>query len=157
MPAQNQETQAVPKFNLVTHNFDGRGRLRSKNTYRMHVQNGAQYFERPVGSGNLWYENNEPAGRVEFLTCPKGIKTKSFDFEATHKSYAAPISGEEKLHFENADLKTENAALRAEMEAIRAEQTKRTDKAQTVAAGNASALAAAQTTKQSERSDGLKN
>lgn len=134
MPAQ--ETYQQPKarvvnpneFDLRTHHFDGRGRLKGKNPYRAHIQNGIVYYERPVGSGNLFYENNEPAGRVEFLEAKdvrgKIIKKKSFDHEAAHKDYTAPLQGAEKMHFELANTKAENAAILAELEAIKAENEK---------------------------------
>lgn len=118
MPEQIEEQ----KFNLRTHHWDARGRLKKRDNYRLHVKDGVQYFERPVNSGNLFYENNEPAGRVEYVPDEKGRKFKKFDFEAEHKSYVAPLTGTEKLHFENQNLKDENAKLLAELEAIKQEQ-----------------------------------
>lgn len=130
MPAQQHQPDPN-KFDLRTHHFDGRGRLKKVNHYRMHNHKGVNYFERPVGSGNLFSENNEPAGRVEFLEIKNErghvIKSKSFDFKAEHKDYVAPLSGQEKLHFENEQLKNENSVMKAalaEIEAIRAENEK---------------------------------
>lgn len=105
------------KFDLVTHQFDGRGKLASKNPYRLHIKDGSQYYERPVDSGNLWYENNQPAGRVEV----KG-GVKLFDTSAPHKLYQAPPTGQEKLYFQNEELRFKNEALIAELESIKAER-----------------------------------
>ena len=49
------------KFDLRTHLFDNQGRLVKKNHYVLRVINGVSYYERPVNSGNLWFENNQPA------------------------------------------------------------------------------------------------
>lgn len=117
-----------PKFDLNTHSWDNRGRLRSKNMYRAHVVNGTYLFERPVNSGNLFYENNAPAGRVECKYGANGaIVGKTFNEKAEHKAYEAPISGDEKLHFENKTLHDQNVKLQAELEAIRAEKAAKTD------------------------------
>lgn len=122
MPEQSQSEVQETKFNLRTHHWDARGRLKSKSHYRLHIVNGAQYFERPVNSGNLFYENNEPAGRVEYHKDEKGRAHKKFDFEAEHKAYVAPLTGMEKIHFENESLKEQNAKLLAEIQAIKAEK-----------------------------------
>ncbi len=126
MPGQDQTEVKETKFNLRTHVWDARGRLKSRNNYRLHVENGAQYFERPVNSGNLFYENNEPAGRVEFIKDEKGRSHKKFDFDAEHRAYTAPLTGHEKMHFENESLKSENAKLLAELQAIKAESDAKT-------------------------------
>ena len=111
------------KFNLKTHKFDGRGRLVGKSPYRMHVVSGEALFERPVNSGNLFYENGDPAGRVEYTKGPKGqITGKTFKRNEAHKAYVPPLSGAEKVSAENENLKAENLKLMAELEAIRAEQ-----------------------------------
>lgn len=121
--SQRQEPQAPANlFDLKVQYFDGRGRLRRKNPYRLHVQNGIKYFERPVNSGNLFHENNEPAGRVEWIENAKKELVKSFDFKAAHKAYTAPLEGAEKLHFDFIHEQEKNAALLAELEAIKAEK-----------------------------------
>ena len=49
-------------------------------------------YERPVNSGNLFYENNQPAGRVEVTRDAKGrIVGKEFDFTAKHKEFRTPL------------------------------------------------------------------
>lgn len=121
MPGQMQKPEAEKKFNTKTHYFDKRGRLKARNLLRAHIVAGTTYYERPVNSGNLWYENDTPAGRVEFLTDDKGKKKKSIDFNAAHKVYVKPMEGEEKLSFENQNLKSENEAILAELKAMQLE------------------------------------
>lgn len=117
----NAQTQPA-KFDLRTHYFDRRGRLISKDPYRLHINDGVKLFERPVGSGNLFYENNEPAGRVEIELSADGLKqTKKFNLSASHKAYVAPLTDDQKVIQENAALKAKNEALAAELAAIKAE------------------------------------
>jgi len=129
-PAQIKATSSGPKaevrpdqFDLQTHQFDKRGNLKSTNHYFLHIRGTAKYFERPQFSGNLFTENDEPAGRVERLIDEKTGKTVlSFDHSVEHKQYAPPLEGAEKIHHELAETKAENAALLAELEALRAEK-----------------------------------
>ena len=122
-PAKQLKYEPDPnKFDLRTHVWDSQGNLVSKNTYRSFIMEGRQYFERPVNSGNLWYENNQPAGRVELTFCENGkISKKEFHFEAAHKEYTAPLSGSEALHFELEQQKSRTAELEAELASIRNE------------------------------------
>lgn len=141
MPEQIQTEQ---KFDIRTHRFDARGRLKSRNFYRMHVDKGTNLFERPVNSGNLFYENNEPAGRVEFTKNEKGaIIGKKFDLHAPHKAFVAPLTGAEAMHYENEQLKADNARLAAELEAINAERAAKAAAGTKTADKAPSALAAA--------------
>lgn len=123
-----EATNKIAGFDLRTHTFDKRGRLKEKNLYRLHIQNGAHYYERPVDSGNLWTEGGEPTGRVEKIIDESTGKAigKTFDYKAAHKKYTAPLTGAEKLSFENEDLKAKNASILAELAALRAEVDART-------------------------------
>lgn len=121
--------QMQEPFSKRTHYHNARGKLLKTDHYRLHVREGVQYFERPINSGNLWFENGEAAGRVEYVNAP-GAKfaSKRIDPEAPHKIYRAPLVGAEKLSFENQELveakenlQDENDALRAELQAIKAE------------------------------------
>lgn len=134
MPEQ-QEVQTEKKFDLKTHTFNARGILTKINHYRLHVAGGVQLYERPVNSGNLWYENDEPAGRVTYEGDGK-IKRKVINNEAKHIAYSPPLTGEEKLHFEHENLKEENARLLREIESIKMEQDAKT-KAATLHTGAA--------------------
>lgn len=108
--------QAHKVFDLKTHTTDPlTGKTTLTNPYRLRIQNAVKYFERPVGSGNLWFENDLPAGRWV---------TGKIEADAAHVEWIAPISGAEKLQRELADARGTEAALRAELEAIRAEHEK---------------------------------
>ncbi len=138
MPAQQiyqkpqTQTENPHVFSLRTHKFNARGHLVSRNLYRLHIKDGTKYFERPVNSGNLFYENNDPAGRVEFVVDEKTKrKVKKFDFAAEHVEYRAPLVGAEKLVAELEDAnkalaeeRAKTATILAELEAIRADQAK---------------------------------
>lgn len=121
MPAQEQDKQPDPNtFDLTVHKWDSRGHLKAVNPYRLHFYQGAQYYERPVNSGNLWYENNQPAGRVKY----NANREKSFEFKAPHVTYVKPLAGAEKITFENLSLKEQNAQLMKELQQIKADQAK---------------------------------
>lgn len=113
------------KFDLVTHRWNGQGQLVHKNPYRTYIMDGRQYFERPVNSGNLWFENNQPAGRVELTFNDKGhVATKKFAFDAEHVAYEAPLTGADKVHYELEQARSNNAALEAELAAIKSDFVK---------------------------------
>lgn len=127
------------KFDLRTHTWDAQGRLTDINLYRQFIVGDRNYFERPVGSGNLWLENNQPAGRVEYKVNDKGhIYEKTFlvgDKAVAHKDYVEPLKGAEKVHFELQQANARAAAAEAELAAIRKEQeAKQTPVSQTQAA-----------------------
>lgn len=107
-----KEQQVEQKFDLQTHVRDKYGKLIKTNPYRRYCRGGEVYYERPVGSGNLWYENNEPAGRM--------IDNK-VDRTAAHVEFTAPVSEDQKLVKAVLDTKAENEALRRELEALKAE------------------------------------
>lgn len=122
MQSQVQEVPAAAAFNKRTHYHNARGKLTKTDHYRLHMQGHTQYFERPINSGNLWFENGEPAGRVEFTLDEKTKKSiKKIHPEAEHKFYSAPLEGAEKLSFENQELAESNAKLSAANEAALAE------------------------------------
>jgi hypothetical protein len=117
-------------FDLRTHTTDPRtGKVSLTNPYRLHVINGVRYFERPVGSYNLWYENNIPAGRL------KPAKEGSGEVErgVAHVEWKAPPTGAEKIAAELSSATAEAEALRKELAAIRAEQEHTIAKAQAAA------------------------
>lgn len=109
------------KFDLATHRWDSQGQLVGRNPYRKFIVGDRSYYERPVNSGNLWFENNQPAGRVEYTLNEKGHITgpKHFDPDAPHKTFTAPLQGAEKIHFELEQAHERNAALEAELAAIK--------------------------------------
>lgn len=126
-PAKRVAYVADPnKFDLQVHAWDGQGKLVKENHYRLHIIEGRSYFERPVNSGNLWYENNQPAGRMEYTFGENGtIASKSLQLGAAHKEWKKPLTGAEALHFELEQTKERNAQLEAELTAIKAESEKK--------------------------------
>lgn len=112
------------KFDRRTHIWDAQGRLIRKNLYTEYVVNGDRYLERPLGSGNLWTEGNQPAGRVEKTFGPTGIESsKKFEMDAQHKDFTPALEGDDKLHFELEQERARNAELAAELAAIRKERS----------------------------------
>lgn len=120
---QLEYTPNPNKFDLRTHVWDNQGHLVRENLYRSFIVGGAHYFERPVNSGNLWLENNQPAGRVECKFNDKGhIISKAFDFTAPHKDFTAPLQGAAKVHYELEQERARSAQLEAELAQIRQER-----------------------------------
>lgn len=111
MPAPSRKET----FDLQTHETD---RLTQKTTavnlYRLHVINAVRYFERPVNSGNLWFENNKPAGR---LTGPNQI-----DRAAAHIEFTPPPTGAERIARELVEAKKIALDAMVELEAIKKER-----------------------------------
>lgn len=64
------------------------GAIIKRQPYRLHVKGGSKYFERPVNSGNLWFEDGRPAGQMVNGEIVKGEE---------HKEYIAPLSKDEKV------------------------------------------------------------
>ena len=111
------------KFDLVTDRWDSQGIRTISNPYRMFIQDGTKLFERPVNSGNLWYENNQPAGRVELEFNDKGhIIKKTFKLEAEHTAFVPVLKGAEKMQFELEQQRKRSAELEAELASIRGER-----------------------------------
>lgn len=112
------------KFDLRTHVWDAQGALVSKNLYTNHCIAGRNYFERPIQSGNLWFENNQPAGRVEYVAGPDGKMEKKIDEHAPHVVFIAKLEGDDALFYALEQEKNKSAALELELAAIRAEKEK---------------------------------
>lgn len=106
---------SVPTFDLKTHHFDPKGRLLQKTPYTLYVEGGVKYFEQPVGSGNLFNEGGDPAGRIT-----AGI----INTQEAHVDYAP----EQELTA--AELSAQNAALQKELAAIKAERASKEVKAE---------------------------
>lgn len=126
------------KFDLVVDRWDHEGRKIYHNPYRKFMrQDAGDVYERPKGSGNLWYENNQPAGRVQYEINEKGhIHNKKFLPDAPHVEYtppATPLELSEALTESKAAL----AAAQAELAAIKREAAARTAPAAPTEAGSA--------------------
>lgn len=119
-PGKRVEHKPDPnKFDLRTHIWDSQGNLVQKNLYTNHVIEGRSYFERPIHSGNLWYENNQPAGRVEYKDGKKNILEG-----AAHVAYTMPPEGPEAFHIELEKEREKSASLEARLAALEATQIK---------------------------------
>jgi len=111
------------KFDRRTHIFDSQGRLIKKNLYIESVQQGNRYLERPVNSGNLWTEGNQPAGRVEKTFGKSGaVTSKKFDHAAPHIEYTPELTGDEKIMYQLEQERSARIELERELAAIRAER-----------------------------------
>jgi len=117
---QAPKVQALGDFDpRVVHTRDPKtGRVIRVNPFKLIVERGKRYYEHPVGSGNLWYEDRTTAGRFE-----KG----SVILGADHKVYVMPLTEDQKLARKHAQLEQENIRLAQELEAIKLEQTRKTD------------------------------
>lgn len=103
-----------PGFDLVVQHRDPKtGRVVKVNPYRMIAHEGVQYFERPKHSGNLWFQNGEPAGRYENNEVKRG---------APHQEWIPPMTADDKLAQRVVSAEEENKRLRAEIEQIHREK-----------------------------------
>lgn len=124
-PAKRRNFDPEPdpnKFDLRTHVWDGSGNLIRTNLYTKYVIDGSAFYERPVKSGNLWYENNQPAGRMEYDE--KGIRKLCEG--APHKEFTPKLEGADALYAELDDVKARAEAAEAELAAIKAEREAKT-------------------------------
>jgi len=70
------------------------GRVIATNPYRKFVRKEGEFYERPVGSGNLFWDDNTPAGRAIFHTDAAGkVSIKEIQKGAEH---VAPVSEKSK-------------------------------------------------------------
>lgn len=112
------------KFDRRTHIWDSQGRLVKKNLYTEYVIQGSRYLERPMNSGNLWTEGNQPAGRIEKTFGPAGqVLTKKFDHEASHIAYTPVLTGDEAIMYQLEQERAARVELERELAAIRAERS----------------------------------
>lgn len=123
-PVEKPKVVEAPERDFST-GFDYRVQIRDAKTgrihaiqhYAMHIRNGETLLERPIGSGNAFFQNGEPAGRWDFNEWKK-IGQEHI------KVAASPENREQELaqQLEMANLELE--ALRAEAKAL-AEQRKK--------------------------------
>ncbi len=112
------------KFDLMVHRWDSQGNLIRANHYRSFIVDHSRYYERPINSGNLWSEANQPCGRVEYILDDETgkIADKVFNFKAEHKDYVAPATGAALVALERDQAKAALAAAQAELAAIKGER-----------------------------------
>lgn len=98
---------------LVVHHRDPvTKRIVRVNPYKLIVQESVRFYEHPVGSGNLWYENRKHAGRLEAGVIKKG---------AAHKAYTPPVTADEALASKVMTTQQENERLLKELAEIKKE------------------------------------
>jgi len=76
---------------------------------------GQRFYERPVSSGNLWYENGLPAGR---------LVSGKIDETLEHVAFEAPLTSDQIVAKKLADMQEQNAKLAAELALIKREQVR---------------------------------
>lgn len=105
----------MPELSLQTHKFDKlTNRVSEANPYRLRVINGVKYFEHPVNSGNLYYENlKEHAGRFVSGELKKG---------AAHVAYEPPVSAGQDTLNKLQELAAQNEILKKELDAVARER-----------------------------------
>jgi len=113
---ENQQHKALGDFDphVVHHRDERTKRVVKVNPYRLFVHKGTRYFEWPKGSGNLWYENREPAGRLSESGEPV--------IGAKHEDFEPPMTADEQLAIQQMSLEQENRRLQAELTAIKKER-----------------------------------
>ena len=121
-------TSDPTKFDLVVDRWDNAGRKIYHAPYRKFMRKDeGDVYERPVGSGNLWYENNQPAGRIEYKVNEKGhIHDKKFLIGAAHAEYTAPPTPAD-MHEALVQSQAELEAAKREIAALRKEQSARAE------------------------------
>lgn len=113
-------------FDLRTHIKDAKtGETIKIQPYRRFSVGLSTYFERPKFSGNLYYEDNKPAGRrISKGKDSVGNELWEIDLQAKHIDYVAATT-----HLTRAeDIAKENETLRAELAALQAEKEAKLDK-----------------------------
>lgn len=102
----------------VQHRDSKTGRVKDHNPYRLHTVSGKRYFERPLGSGHLYYENGEQAGQMVW---ENDGKKKVIKEGMAHSEYNRPLTVNEKMQreFDSRGNKIDNLEAKiAELEAI---------------------------------------
>lgn len=136
-----QESQGVPEqtlgdFNpLKVQTIDPKTkRVVEKKPFTVYCVKGSRYYEYPVGSGNLWYEDRSFCGR-------KGERSAKGEFDIqvgeAHVKWEPPATADQTVAVEAASLKVENAKLLAELADIKKEQQAASVTKQVVAAKQA--------------------
>ena len=90
----------------VTHRNPKTGAVTMHDPYRLRIGKEGKTYERPVNSGNLWWENGEPAGRFEEGKVVIG---------AEHADYIKPLSRDEKVQRALNEKDSKIAKLEADM------------------------------------------
>jgi hypothetical protein len=134
--AQDRDYQPQPKvqevparvgtgFDLRVNIKDGKtGEMIKTQPYNRHCVGTKTYYERPIGSGNLFWESGEAAGRwVRNPDFKKGTGNVEFmpDEAAAHIFYDEEKTVKFSQEAAN-EVLAENTALKAELDALKAEK-----------------------------------
>lgn len=138
-----QENGPQPGFDLRTLVRDERsGEILKNEPYTLHNEGGIEYFESPKGSGNLFYRNGEPAGRIEFPKVDKQgrrVGKGEIKLGEEHKEFEKPLDANADLFAQNKALSARNAEIERELAALKAEREANKPKPQAAAAQPAQA------------------
>ena len=111
----NTETQLGDFDPLKVHTIDPKTKqVLRVNPFRVIISKGQRFYEWPKGSGNLWFENREPAGRLT----EKGEPVTG----AKHEVWNPPMTMDASVGMSNKVLEQENKKLMAELAAIKQEK-----------------------------------
>lgn len=116
MPQPQASAPVRKEFDTRVHLRDKHGNLESEQHYAYHIIDGIQYFERPIGSGNLFEPNGSPCGRMT------NRRTLEVDAAAAHEEYVLPPTGAEAVQIELDLARSESEALRKELAALKKER-----------------------------------
>lgn len=124
-----QKEEGVKPFDIVVNKWDNKTkRMVEKNPYRLHVVRNVEYFERPVGSGNLYSKDGIPSGRMV------NLRNMEIDRDAAHIEWTAPKTEADLKEIRYAEMQKRIAEYEAELTSIKKEQAGR--KAEDAAAKN---------------------
>lgn len=114
------------QFDLRTHiRHPKTGVLERTNHYRLFCEGSEQFFERPKYSGNLFYMNNEPAGRIVQTKNPTTGKTRNeIKRGEPHVDYIPPATRDQVIAKQLVQKDDEIRALQAKLAALEQEQNK---------------------------------
>ena len=114
----------MPEFDLrVHHRHPKTGELEKADPYRLHVRGSEHFYERPVNSGNLWFKNGEPAGRVEMRENPvTGKMLPEIIKGQPHLAYSPPPTKDQVIARQIAQKDGEIAELRRKLASLEIDQ-----------------------------------
>ncbi len=115
---EHPELDPSTGFDYRTHIKDAKtGQLIRLQNYARHSKNGEVLLERPIGSGNCFFENGEPAGRYRFTQTKTDVTWEKIS--DTHLEVKPMLSKVDELKQTNELLSLEVESLRAEADALR--------------------------------------
>lgn len=113
-----QEEIESQGFNLrVTYRDEKSGVVVDKDPYILRVADRARYWERPVGSGNLFDKKGNPVGRWD-VNKPEG---KRFLKGEPHVAFEKPLTQDQKLARELVEKSARIETLEKELSLIKGE------------------------------------